>query len=115
VVGRAPVGRAVVEGLPGGGGQALADDGVVLEDEEEAALAEGVGLEGAVDVGLFWLVGHLLVRSGLACLGLALVSGRRNQVLEQLVHVKVSFHRHVRGSEHERRRFLKDSVFMSIP
>jgi hypothetical protein len=35
-------------------------------------------------------------------LGLALVPGCGNQVLEELIHIKVSIHGHVGGGEHER-------------
>jgi hypothetical protein len=55
VVGRSPVRRAAVKGLPGGGGEAFAHDGVVLEDEEEAMLSDGVGLEGSIYVCLWQL------------------------------------------------------------
>lgn len=52
VVGGSAVGRAVVKRLPGGGGQTLADDGVVLEDEEKTPLPDWIYLEGSVYVGL---------------------------------------------------------------
>ena len=52
VVVRSAVERAVGVGLPGGGGQAITDDGVVLEDEEEAPLPDGIGLKRSVYVGL---------------------------------------------------------------
>lgn len=52
MVGGPAVWRAIVVCLPGAGGQAFADDGVVLEDEEEAPLPDGVCLKGSVYVGL---------------------------------------------------------------
>jgi hypothetical protein len=57
VVGRSAVGRAVVVCLPGSWGQAFADDGVIFEDEEEAALSDGIGFKCSVYIGLL-LVNH---------------------------------------------------------
>jgi hypothetical protein len=57
VVGRSTVGRAVVVCLPGGWGQAFADDGVILEDKKEAALPDGICFKGSVYIGLS-LVNH---------------------------------------------------------
>ena len=113
VVGRSPVRRAAVEGLPGGWGQTFAHDGVVLEDEEEAALSDGLGLEGSVYVGLIGQWSDFEWGYGVTYLGLSLVPGRGHQVLEELVHVKVFLHRHVGSGEHERRGLLEDPEVVS--
>lgn len=101
----------MIEGLPWSWPEAFTDDSVILEDEEKAALSYRVGFKCSVHVSLSWPVSIVVFKlwgyDRHLCLPLISIGG--NQVLEQLVHVKMSLHRHVGCGEHERRRFLEDA------